>query len=343
MGNVQNKNRIAWVDAAKGIAIIFVLIIHYDRSDAGRVAALGLMFSVQMFFFLSGMFANTAKYTIKEYIKRQAKALMLPYAVFSVINIVFHYIFNRGLPSEVIREIVINIILARRNHMLVAAMWFLPCLFLVSILYKLLAMAIRDKRLLLAVCFGISAFARFLLQEPMLVFSANQALRFIVYYSAGDVLYPYLKDMSMESFKAAAPKKKMFTTTAMVLLAVLVCRLYIKDYIIRISYEYNFAFITSLFVNTVVIIVFVIMLSVLISGFVPLVKIGQNTLGFCCLENIGRAVVNTAMALTGIGFWADDPLEVVLFNFIAMAASYVIIVAINRFCPVLFGKSKAKK
>ena len=340
MGNIQNKNRIDWIDVAKGIAIIFVLIIHYDRRAAGRIAALGLMFCVQLFFFLSGMFANCEKYTFKEYVKRQAKALMLPYAAFSVINIIFHYIFNRGLPLAVFKEIIINILLARRNHMLVAAMWFLPCLFLVSIIYKLLTMLIKNKKLLLLLCFGLIAYAKVFMQEPILPFSANQAVRFLVYFSAGSILFPYLKDLSMEKFRSQNTKVKAALIVYTLVAAVLIYILYKKEYIIY--FRNDFLFYSSLFINTVMIISFVVIISVLLSGFTPLVKIGQNTLGFCCLENINRTLVNTAMALTGIGFIPDTKLKVVVFNFMAMAAGYVVIMLINRFCPVLLGKRKTK-
>ena len=338
MGNIQNKNRIDWIDVAKGIAIIFVLIIHYDRNAADRIAALGLMFCVQLFFFLSGMFANCEKYTFKEYVKRQSKALMLPYAAFSAINIAFHYLFNRNMSAEVFREIIINIILARRNHMLVAAMWFLPCLFLVSLMYKLLTMTIKNKKLLILLCFAASAYAKVFMQEPILPFSANQAVRFLIYFAAGSMLFPYIKDLSLEKFRSQNTKVKTALIAYTFIAAVLIYILYRKEYIIY--FVNDFLFYSSLFINTVMIISFVVIISVLLAGFKPLVKIGQNTLGFCCLENINRTIVNTAMALTGIGFMPDTKLKVVVFNFMAMAAGYVVIIFINRFCPVLLGKRR---
>ena len=340
MGSIPNKNRIAWVDVAKAIAMIFVLIIHYDRRAAGRVAALGLMFCVQLFFFLSGMFASAEKYSLKEYILRQAKALLLPYAAFSVINIGFHFIFNPNLPAEVWKEVITNILLARRNHMLVAAMWFLPCLFLVSVIYKLLTMVIKNQRTLLIVCFVASAFAKVHLQEPILPFTANQAVRFLIYFAAGSKIYPYIKNLSFKSYTKQPLKIRIGIGIYTITAAVLTYILYKKEYII--FFENDFLFYSSLFINTVMIISLVIIVSVLLAWCIPLVKIGQNTLGFCCLENISRALVSTAMAITGIGFLPDKPLKVIVFNFIAMAISYAVLIPINRFCPVLLGKKKTK-
>ena len=341
MGNINGKNRIAWVDAAKGIAMIFVLIIHYDRNASGRISALGLMFCVQLFFFLSGMFAGVEKYSLKEYTLRQAKALMLPYVVFSVINFAFHLCFNPQLPVIEIKNIIINIILARRNHMLVAAMWFLPCLFLVSIMYKLLTMVIKNRRLLLAVCFALAACAKFFMQEPMLPFTANQALRFLFYFAAGKEIYPYIKDWSLEKFAVQKPAVKALFVYHTLSSGIVTWLLYKKEYLIY--WNSKFVFYASLFVHTVLIISFVIIVSIILAHCIPLVKIGQNTLGFCCLENINRTAVNTAMAVTGIGFIPDNPLKVVVFNFLAMIAGYIILIPINRFCPAILGKRKSKK
>ncbi|MBQ6895702.1 MAG: acyltransferase [Oscillospiraceae bacterium] len=341
MNNINGKNRIAWVDAAKGIAMIFVLIIHYDRNASGRIAALGLMFCVQLFFFLSGMFAAVEKYSLKEYIIRQAKSLLLPYAVFSAVNLAFHLCFNPHLPLNEIKNIIIGIILARRNYMLVAAMWFLPCLFLVSVMYKLLTMAIKNRRLLLVLTFAAAAYAKVFMQEPILPFTANQALRFLFYFAAGREIYPYIKDWSIEKFKAQKPAVKALFVYHTIASGIVTWILFRKEYLFY--WENDFIFYTSLFVHTVVIISFVIIVSVLISGFAPLSAIGRNTLGFCCLENINRTAVNTAMAVTGIGFLPDSPVKVVLFNFIAMAVGYIILIPVNRFCPFILGKRKSVK
>ena len=245
MSEINNKKRITWIDVAIGIAIIFVLLSHYERSSLGRIGALGYLFSVQMFFLLSGMFANCEKYTLGAYIKRQAKALLLPYYAFSAINVVFHYVFNRGISTAELKQICINILLAKRNHMLVAAMWFLPCLFLVSVVYKLLTMAVKNKKLLLALCFVASAFAKVHMQEPILPFTANQAARFVFYFAAGSMIYPYIRDLSVEKFrqqsKAVKAAVTFFTFTAPIAIYIL----YKNEYIIY--WENDFIFYASLF------------------------------------------------------------------------------------------------
>ena len=201
-------------------------------------------------------------------------------------------------------------------------------------------MAIKNQKLLLFICFIASAFAKVHLQEPILPFTANQTIRFLIYFSAGSMIYPYIKDISMEKFAKQTTAVKTVITAYTLVAAVLIYILYKKEYIYY--FVNDVIFYSSLFLNTVMIISFVIIISVLLSWCIPLVKIGQNTLGFCCLENINRALVNTAMAITGIGFIPDRPLKVVIFNFIAMAVGYIILIPVNRYLPFLLGKKKTK-
>ena len=266
----------------------------------------------------------------------------MPYALFSAVNIAFHCLFNRIFSVSVIKEYVISALLARRSSLLVAAMWFLPCLFLTSLVYKLLTMAIKDKKLLLVVCFAISAFARFCLQEPILPFTANQSVRFVFYFALGDVFYPYLRKISLDGFKQLSAKTKAVLTAAFILLALYVYIICKREYLISISYELNFLFISAMAFRSFMMVVFMVAVSILLSRCVPLEKIGQNTLSYCCLESINRTFVNTAMAVSGIGFALDKPLKIILYNFMAMAVGYLLILIINRWFPFLLGRKKAK-
>ena len=67
-------------------------------------------------------------------------------------------------------------------------------------------------------------------------------------------------------------------------------------------------------------------------------------MGFCLGESISRALLNTAMAVTGFGFTPDSVLKVIVYNFLAMAVSFVvIIIPLNHLYPQLLGKAKKVK
>ena len=79
MNKTITKPRIEWVDVMRALAMILVLLAHYN---GGRVSNIANRACVQTFFFISGMFAFTGKYTMPQYIKRQAKGILLPYCIF---------------------------------------------------------------------------------------------------------------------------------------------------------------------------------------------------------------------------------------------------------------------
>ena len=52
------KNRIDYIDAARGIAMLLVILGHCCSSNTGVVNRTVLSFHMPLFFFLSGMFAK---------------------------------------------------------------------------------------------------------------------------------------------------------------------------------------------------------------------------------------------------------------------------------------------
>ena len=77
-----------------------------------------------------------------------------------------------------------------------------------------------------------------------------------------------------------------------------------------------------------------------LSKIKPIIWIGQNTLGFCCLENINRALLNTAMAVVGFGFVPDNEIKALVHVLASMCIGSVIIFAVNKVCPQIMGKKK---
>ena len=67
MPEIKTKNRIEWIDAMRAIAIMLVLLSHYD---GGRLSIFANRACVQIFFFISGIFAFGGRYTLPQYVKK---------------------------------------------------------------------------------------------------------------------------------------------------------------------------------------------------------------------------------------------------------------------------------
>ena len=339
MTNTLVKKRIEWIDVLRGIAIICVMLSHYDIP----FAYFAHKFCVALFFFVSGMLSGSAKrFTTIEYIKIQAHRLLLPYAAFSVINAVFYYIFNRSIGIKGIWDILITFALGKRNTLACAPMWFLPCLFITAILYKIISGLLKKDIAVIFFCLAVSAVAKIFFEEPIMVWSFNHALKYLIYYAIGSVLFAVLKKIDAEYLSVLNPWQKCAFVAFIAVGLWYASKLYSNNLLVNPG-----TLITAcimVFVNAVSVSALCIAVAVLMSRFKPLAVIGRNTLGFCLGESISRALLNTAMAVTGIGFAANTQLKVIVYNFLAMAISYmIIIVPLNTFCPQLLGKPSKRK
>ena len=142
---VGNTKRLQWIDAAKGIAILGVLLIHIGRAPIGNYDYHAVIFNylfyivapfMPLFFFLSGITFSDKKGIIK----KRATQIVIPYVSWAL----FYYaIYNTRIIYSnqwTIDEAILKFvgILYGRSGMLAQGsgpMWFLTALFSSYVLY----------------------------------------------------------------------------------------------------------------------------------------------------------------------------------------------------------------
>lgn len=72
----MEKNRIQFIDIARGIAIICIILGHMGSNSINRVV---FTFHVPIFYFITGYFTNN-KIPVRNFIKNKFKTLLIPYA-----------------------------------------------------------------------------------------------------------------------------------------------------------------------------------------------------------------------------------------------------------------------
>lgn len=128
--NQQTENRLPWVDIAKAIAMIAVVLSH-EFASINLLVLLCNSFMLPLFFMCSGFCLSPGKYNIAEYAKRKAKTLLLPYFALGLIASLLHIGIN-GLDG-----VIQNI---EKSLFSWQTLWFLPVLFYADfILYTLLS------------------------------------------------------------------------------------------------------------------------------------------------------------------------------------------------------------
>lgn len=138
--NLNPQKRIEWIDLAKGIGMILVMLGHAKMPS--YLVKFIYSFHMPLFFFLSGCVFSDKDITTGKFIIKKFKTLIIPYVFFSIVYIVLEIgmeYFNKSLNlSFVLNEFKLYFINTREH-----AIWFLPCLFFVEVFFFLICKVSR--------------------------------------------------------------------------------------------------------------------------------------------------------------------------------------------------------
>lgn len=123
----MSTKRISYIDMAKGIGILLVLIGHSAFPSQNLITWIA-SFHMPLFFIISGMmFSHTEaeKKDWKQFIKRKAQGILIPYATFSVLSILAScFVDYKSYP-----EYLIILLIQTMSFYGIVVLWFLPALF----------------------------------------------------------------------------------------------------------------------------------------------------------------------------------------------------------------------
>lgn len=137
----NNKQRILWLDMAKGYGIIFVIMGHWNIPYLTDYL---YAFHIPLFFFLSGVVFST-KADFASFFKSKIRRIIVPYFCLSLPVIFTNLFFSMRLRfgiSDIVKEFVLFVIQERHT-----TFWFIACLFVLNVLMYPLAKYVRSHRL----------------------------------------------------------------------------------------------------------------------------------------------------------------------------------------------------
>lgn len=120
----MNQNRNEWLDIAKGIAIILMVVGHtsYPPCSVHFIYA----FHMPLFFIASGLVSNYEKYGLLDYIKHKSYTLLLPFVCYSAIVALLTYSIGELDVMELLKS-------GWGGY----ALWFVPVLFMATIFVRI--------------------------------------------------------------------------------------------------------------------------------------------------------------------------------------------------------------
>lgn len=130
--------RIEWVDIVKGFGILFVMFGHALLNKADAVWLYS--FHLGLFFFCTGYTFHPERYeTLGMLCKSRVKTVLLPYALYSVIWLIFETtvssVHDRAFSALLFFQRVSGIFLQMRGTDYHGNCWFLPAIFLLDLLF----------------------------------------------------------------------------------------------------------------------------------------------------------------------------------------------------------------
>lgn len=132
-GLIGGKKRVQWVDSAKGLCILFVVVSHFGV-NGHILCPFYQYFFLPLFFLLSG-FVYKETDTIS-FIKRLARGLLVPLICFTIIyrvaTVSFFNSFHNGPFGESLNTIINDIVFGE-------SFWFINCLIIIQIIWQVIS------------------------------------------------------------------------------------------------------------------------------------------------------------------------------------------------------------
>lgn len=138
--NAKLSNRFDFIDTAKGIGILLVVIAHVNYSQP--LLTIIYSFHMPLFFALSGLLFKPQSYgNFVVFLKKKCQTLLCPYVLFYLLSILYHIAiqvaadYNHMYWDSYLKYFWQMFLSQGSANVANAPLWFVPCLMLVETMY----------------------------------------------------------------------------------------------------------------------------------------------------------------------------------------------------------------
>lgn len=184
-----------YIDIAKGIGILLVVWAHILLSGASHKVIYA--FHMPLFFLISGMLFRREKYPgILCFIKKRAKRLLIPFAIYSVVTWLIWAAFRFIRHDAVVSfwDPLLQTIIAKGSGAYMvhnSALWFIPCLFATEIIFFTFSKCNTFVRFTISlICASLSFILGYIFGNDwwfLLPWNIDAALIGLIFYCVGNI------------------------------------------------------------------------------------------------------------------------------------------------------------
>ena len=330
MNQTQIK-RIHYLDIFKGIGIILVAIGHIYHNSI--IFNWIYSFHMPLFFFAAGWVYKEKP--ILEDIKRRIQTIVVPYFCFGTLTLVYWQLIERRFRDSNMSfgSAVLGFISGQEDRLdFNVHLWFLPCFFVIVVLFNALVKFMRggQRGLKSAVLISIAMSAVYAVKPlPSLPWGLDRILKFIGFYALGTLCAKQVINRRIEDLKIPV-------------------RWIIAAVLLTASFTLSYGGLTKgvmWFVTAIIGFMAVLIISILINRNKVLEYFGRTSLVVLCIHGSVYRVIVKILSLP-LGMDTDAVRENFILSMIVMVITLVICAAgyeiLNRFMPWIIGKGKLK-
>ncbi|HRN96319.1 MAG TPA: acyltransferase family protein [Candidatus Levybacteria bacterium] len=203
------KQRVGWIDIARGIGILAVLYGHAVSGDSYRHIVYA--FHMPLFFFLSGIVFRPQKYReFFPFLWKNVVTILFPYFLFAFLSYLIWLSARTTMPSvESITQHFLNVLYGNSSGLFFnVVLWFLPCLFVTKLLFWIITRVSLNSKYILATLILLSAggyIFSILYPGIKLPFGLETALNATVFFGMGYLWQAHTQKISSPLQKYAIP------------------------------------------------------------------------------------------------------------------------------------------
>ena len=283
----MEKQRIAWVDYAKGLSMCLVILFHTHGPQV--IQPLACIPKLAVFFFMAGMFAHPEKHTgWGHFFRHKTLRLLIPYICFNIVTYLFWLFVSSRFGADAGNnpawwEPFYGMLYGTSPTLIhYAPLWFLPCLMVTELLFYIVFRYTHgywSALCVLTIAGGGCLYSH--LHNVLLPWGIGSAMVMLPLYSAGYLLANKTITISTQS-------KWWHQALVFVLSTTVVMLMYKLNGYARVSTVSlgNCAYAYIAFISTITMILSLAMMMERFPGyhFPFLTFIGQNTLIYLCLH-----------------------------------------------------------
>lgn len=182
---LKERERISWVDIAKGIGILFVILGHVYTNDV--VYTWIYSFHMPLFFFMAGI--TYKKKSIVEDLRKRLKTIVIPYFFFGSLVLLYWSLFERKFRESQMTPIQGLLGLLRGQYEYLefnVHLWFLPCFFVTVVLVNIIVNLLGDKiAFIIAIIMSV---IYVFIEIPSIPWGIDKLPKYIVFYMLGSFM-----------------------------------------------------------------------------------------------------------------------------------------------------------